>query len=80
MTHPSDNDLDELESALAGPDLDDLDDNSEKYLRAVRAMRFHNSSLQEQALTSDEQFDAHAELDRLEQDLERFKHRLGDKT
>lgn len=39
MPHPSQTDLDELEAALAGPDLETLDEHSETFLRALRSLR-----------------------------------------
>lgn len=62
--HPSDKDLDELEAALAAPDHDDLDLNSEKYLRAVRAMRIAHSNMREQIMRSEEEFDVERLQDR----------------
>ena len=61
MIHPSNNDLDELEAALSEPDLDNLDVNSERYLRAVRMLRITCHIQQELILESDEDIDASEE-------------------
>ena len=76
MVHPSNNDLDELESALAGPDLDDLDMNSEKYLRAVRAMRRAYEAQQEIMLRGEENFASRDPLDDFEAAYDRLRATL----
>ena len=79
MVHPSNNDLDELESALAGPDLDDLDRNSDKYLRAVRSLRRGYEALQETMLEGEERSDALTPLEDFEGAYARLMESLRNK-
>lgn len=78
VIHPSDKDLDELESALAGPDLEDLDLNSERYLRAVRSLRVAYSIATEQLLQSEEEFDS-TPFDDFEAAYERLLQHIKEK-
>lgn len=77
MTHPSDNDLDELEAALAEPDLENLNEHSEKYLRSVQALR-HAYRAQQELIMQDEEGDDErsAAVDELDALWERVRGRL----
>jgi len=75
MTHPSDTDLDALEAALSEPDTDDLDENSERYLRAVQSLRFSYAA---RVLAEEDEVES-SPLDDFEAAYERLREHIEEK-